>query len=286
MDDSFSIVTPNYNMGRYLKETIESVLCNLRNGDEYFIIDGASTDESVEIIRSYEKYLTGWTSEKDKGYADALSKAFKRSNGTFQCWVNSGDLLLKSALDKARHLLIDTGADMIFGDDVCIDEQGRIIKHSSGSVDSLKKMMLYGGWTPLQEACYWRKSFFDRVGGIDPSFEYAADYALFLHMSRIGCCQYVPVIFSAFRKHYGQKSIADASSYRRERESFRKYILLDEKISGAKRMWLNILYHLKVKWRVHIGKHLHKPCIPIGIPVSSIEAMEIKAIEDVQWQKG
>lgn len=286
MNDSFSIVTPNYNMGCYLKETIESVLQNLRTGDEYFIVDGGSTDESVEIIRSYEKHLTGWISERDKGYADALSKGFKRSNGAFQCWINSGDLLLKGTLDKAREMLIRTGADMVFGDDLYIDEHGCVIKHSSGSVRSLKKMMLHGGWTPLQDACYWRKSLYDHIGGIYPNMRYAADYALFLRMSCTGHCEYVPIVFSAFRKHYGQKSIAGESSYRQERETFRKYILCNEKLPLVKRVWLSLAYHTNTKWRVHISKHLRKSYIPIGASVSNLEAKEIKAIEDVQWQKG
>ena len=118
----FTIVTPNFNMGRYLVATIESVLCNLRPGDEYFIVDGGSSDESVNIIRAYESRITGWISEPDKGYADAIAKGFKRGSGELLAWINSSDLLLPGALDCARRLLVNPTLDLIFGDDYHIDE--------------------------------------------------------------------------------------------------------------------------------------------------------------------
>ncbi len=219
---NFTVVTPNYNMGEYLGETIESVLRNLRPGDEYFIIDGGSTDNSLNVIRSYESRITGWISERDKGYADALAKGFRRSTADFQCWINSGDLLLQGALDSARKLLEESGVGMIFGDDLYIDERGVIIQVSNGRVASLPDMMLYGGWTPLQDACYWRRDFYEKVGGLDPEQKYAADYDLFLRMSLQGDCRYVPMIFSAFRRHGEQKSQSGALAYKREREACRK----------------------------------------------------------------
>jgi len=276
MNSSFSIITPNYNMGNYLEETIESVVCNLLKGDEYFIIDGGSTDNSIEIIHKYEKYLSGWISEPDRGYADAISKGFKKSINTFQCWINSGDLLLKGALKKARVALTEMDVDMIFGDDIYIDEQGRVIKHSSGFVRSLRKMMLYGGWTPLQDACYWRKSLYDRIGGIDPNMKYAADYDLFLRMSGFGVCRYVPIIFSAFRKHDGQKSIIGSSLYKKERKFIRKHVLLNEKVYIIKQQLMILEYYIRIRWRAHISSHLHKSLIPAGISVYKLKALELK----------
>lgn len=205
-------------MGNYLGDTIESVLSNLLPGDEYFIIDGGSTDNSLDVIKGYESRITGWISERDKGYADALVKGFRRSTADLQCWINCGDLLLDGALDSARRLLVDTGAGMIFGDDLYIDEQGCVIQVSNGDVANLADMMLYGGWTPLQDACYWRRDFYEKVGGLDPEQRYAADYDLFLRMSLQGDCSYVPMIFSAFRRHGEQKSQSGALAYRRERE--------------------------------------------------------------------
>ena len=97
-----SVVTPSFNMATYLEETIASVLGNLRPGDEYFIIDGGSTDGSLDIIRKYEDRITAWISEPDHGYADAIGKGFDRARNDVLCWINAGDLYLRGAFDAAR----------------------------------------------------------------------------------------------------------------------------------------------------------------------------------------
>jgi len=250
---NFSVVTPNFNMGEFLTETIESVLANLRPGDNYFIVDGGSTDESVEIIRRYERRLSGWVSERDRGYADALAKGFSRSTSDYQCWINSGDLLLTGALDEARKRLDESSADMIFGDDLYIDEDDLVLQVSNGHAHHLASMMLYGGWTPLQDACYWRRSLYEKVGGIDPSVKYAADYDLFLRMSLSGNCEYVPSIFSAFRKHEGQTSHAHANGYKQERMTCR--LREQRKLSDGRELETllrNFYYWWKVRWRVRL----------------------------------
>lgn len=247
--NKFSIVTPNYNMGSYLAETIESVLRNLQEGDEYYIVDGGSTDNSVDIIRQYETRLSGWVSESDKGYADALSKGFCQTQGEFQCWLNSGDILLEGALDVARRKFQDASIDMIYGDDLYIDDHGKILQVSNGKVDRLNHMMLFGGWTPLQDACFWRRALYEKVGGVDPMQRYAADYDLFLRMSLAGVAQYVPAIFSAFRQHEGQTSQRFARAYRQEREVCRERELSLAGVTLSGRFWKESRYWTLVRWR-------------------------------------
>lgn len=111
-------VTPNLNLGSYLSPTINLVLANLSPCDEYFIIDGGSTDGSVDVIRKYKPRLTGWVSEPDNGYADALAKGFARATDDILCWINAGDLLLPGVLDAARLALTETCAEIIFGGDL------------------------------------------------------------------------------------------------------------------------------------------------------------------------
>lgn len=263
MNSTFAVVTPNYNMGKYLAETIESVLANLRPGDEYFIVDGGSTDGSVEIIRQYENRLTGWVSEPDRGYADALAKGFARSTAEYQCWINCGDLLLEGALDAAREWLGASDAEMIFGDDLYIDEEGHVLQVSNGHVHDLAEMMLFGGWTPLQDACYWRRSLYQRIGGIDPVQRYAADYDLFLRMSLNGRCRYVPVLFSAFRQHDGQTSNLHAGRYRAEREQCRQRELSRFPAGAARRFIRGLAYWIWARWRARFqGRNLNLPNLP------------------------
>lgn len=270
--NNFTVITPNYNMADYLAETIESVLINLRPGDEYFIVDGGSSDGSVEIIRRYEHRISGWVSEKDKGYADALAKGFSRSEGQYQCWINCGDLMLPGALDEARARLEETGADMIFGDDLYIDERGDVLQVSNGRVSDLPVMMLYGGWTPLQDACFWRRSLYDKVGGVDPDQRYAADFDLFLRMSLAGDCRYVPAIFSAFRRHDGQTSNVHALGYRQERERCRQRELASRAIPSWRRGLLGARYWVQARWRARMQSRRTDMPQLIGRNVSEIKA--------------
>lgn len=212
-----SVVTPSFNMAAYLEETIVSVIGNLAPDDEYFVIDGGSTDGSVDIIRKFEDGITGWVSEPDRGYADAIGKGFERATGDVLCWINAGDLYLRGAFATARTLLVDN--DMIFGDDFYIDDRSNVIFLSRGWVSDLRPAMLFGGWSPLQDACFWRHDLYRRIGGIDRSLMHAADYDLFLRMSLAGKCSYAPIAFSAFRRHEGQKSVAAAAAYLAERRS-------------------------------------------------------------------
>ncbi|MGE0351075.1 glycosyltransferase family 2 protein [Hydrogenophaga sp.] len=248
---SFTVVTPNYNMAGHLGPTIESVLQNLGPGDEYFIIDGGSTDSSTEVIRAHEHRLSGWVSEPDAGYADAVAKGFRMARGDYLCWVNSGDLLLDGALEKARNSLQRTGADLIFGDDLLIDEQGNVIQVTNGHASDLRAMMLYAGWTPLQESCFWTRALYEKVGGIDPAVKYAADYDFFLRTSLIGRCEYCPAIFGAFRRHDGQLSMAKTAQYRAEREECRTREL-DALPSNALLPLINFYHWFKVRWRVRV----------------------------------
>lgn len=211
-----SVVTPSFNMAPYLEDTIRSVVTNLRPGDEYFIIDGSSTDGSVDVIHRFEEHVTGWVSEKDAGYADAIGKGFARATGDILCWINAGDLYLSGAFEAARQLLTPD-RDMIFGDDFYIDEDNRVLTLSRGWVPDLRAATLFGGWTPLQDACFWRRSLYEAVGGIDRTLQYAADYDLFLRMASAGRAGYVPTTFSAFRRHAGQKSISGSAAYNVER---------------------------------------------------------------------
>jgi glycosyltransferase involved in cell wall biosynthesis len=251
---SVSVVTPNYNMGHYLPETIDSVVANLKPGDQYFVVDGGSSDNSVDVLRNRSAKISEWLSEPDRGYADALAKGFSRATGDILCWINSGDLLLAGALDAARDMMARTGSDMIFGDDFYIDEEGHVIFHSRGYVPDLLAAMLYGGWTPLQDACFWRRSLYERIGGINPEIKFAADYDLFLRMAQAGKTTYVSRAFSAFRRHRGQKSIAGSEQYRREKKRVRRLEMGKWDMSALVSFTRTLKYGTAIRWRERVLK--------------------------------
>lgn len=256
-------------MGSYLESTMESVLKNLSPGDEYFVIDGGSTDDSVNIIRSFESKLSGWVSESDSGYADALGKGFNMGSNSLMCWINSGDLMLQGSLDKVRQILSQGDVDFIFGDDFLISESSCVVQVSNGFVRDLQSIMLFGGWTPLQDACYWSRDLYQKVGGINTKLKYAADYDLFLRMSIYGRLRYIPMVFSAFRRHAGQISIANVVGYRAERMESRRFQL--SKLPNKPNIFLfNFYYWFKVRWRAHFQSKKKKLSFLIGSSVLEI----------------
>jgi glycosyltransferase involved in cell wall biosynthesis len=282
------VITPNLNLAPYLPQTIGSVLQNLSPDDEYFVIDGGSKDESVEIIRKYESRLTGWVSEPDQGYADALAKGFARATGAILCWINSGDLLLPGSLDAARGALTDTGADMVFGDDFYIDEEGHVIGFSRGYIKDVQTAMLYGAWTPLQDACFWRRELYERVGGMNPAVRYAADFDLLLRMALHGTCRYVPLAFSAFRRHAGQKSISGSHGYRREREDLRRVALDGLPGSGLGKSLRCAWHEAAIRWRVHVSQRRWRRDDLVGQPVEKLPCCQYWPLEagpNRPWQR-
>jgi len=123
-----SIITPSYNQGQFLEETIISVLNQDYPNLEYIIIDGGSTDKSVEIIKKYEKYLTYWVSEKDRGQTHAINKGFIKSSGSILNWLNSDDLLVPGAINSvSKAFSKHSEADFCFGDFSIIDTQSNTI---------------------------------------------------------------------------------------------------------------------------------------------------------------
>jgi glycosyltransferase involved in cell wall biosynthesis len=248
-----SIVTPNFNMAGYLDETIRSVLANCGPGDEYFVIDGCSTDGSVDIIRQHEAALTGWTSEPDRGYADALAKGFARATGDVLCWINSGDVLLSGTFDAVRRIFAAGDVDMIFGDDFYIDERSRVLRFSRGRVRDIAAAMLYGGWTPLQDACFWTREIYCRVGGVDRGLRYAADYDFFLRLVLTGRTRHAPFAFGAYRRHPGQLGVSGARTYSSEREQVRLRELKTARDTPFV-AWIKRMYYLNAnRLRARIG---------------------------------
>jgi len=274
-----TVVTPNLNLGSYLSRTMESVLRNLSPGDEYVVIDGGSKDGSVNIIKRYESQLTGWVSEPDRGHADAIAKGFASAKGEILCWINAGDLLLEGALDVARQALSERGVEMIFGDDLYIDEEDRVIFYSRGYVKDLKNAMLFGGWTPLQDACFWRRELYERVGGINAQLKQAVDYDLFLRMAMRGTARYVPWTFSAFRRHPGQKSISASDAYLQEREHVRRAALTGLPGIPLQKALFSLWHGAIIRWRVHVSQRRWRRDDLIGQPVEKLPCRQYWPME-------
>jgi len=125
-----SIVTPSFNQGQYIEETILSIVNQNYPNLEYIIIDGGSTDNTVEIIKKYEKHLAYWVSEKDKGQSEAINKGFRKATGDIVCWINSDDFFMPGSLLKVgERFAKDNSLDLLNGHCLLIDEHSNILSN-------------------------------------------------------------------------------------------------------------------------------------------------------------
>jgi hypothetical protein len=201
-----TIVTPSFNQGRFLTRTIESVLSQRYENLEYLIIDGGSTDGSLEIIKRYQDRLHCWVSEPDGGQADAIAKGFARSTGEIMGWLNADDLLLPGALATvAQTFSRSRDIQMTYGGTVVINEWDQM-QGIRMQAPARFETLYYGGQIINQEAVFWARTLYNRVGGLNSQLQYALDYDLWIRMSRLTMPHHVPVILAAFRQHPSQKS--------------------------------------------------------------------------------
>lgn len=203
-----SIITPSYNQSEYLEETIRSVLDQKYPNFEYIIVDGGSTDRSVEIIRKYARQLAKWVSEKDCGQTDAINKGFSFASGDVLSWLNSDDTLLPNAVEEAvQHLVDHPRIGLVYGDANYINENGRVIGKFPSAQTSLQR--LRRGYVHIpQQSSFFRKAIWDLVGPLDPSFYFAMDYDLWIRIAEQAEIRYIPRVWSNFRLHSDAKTIA------------------------------------------------------------------------------
>jgi glycosyltransferase involved in cell wall biosynthesis len=203
-----SIVTPSFNQAKYLEETIQSVLNQDYQNLEYIIIDGGSTDGSLDIIQKYSERLSWWISEPDRGQTDAINKGFARANGEILTWLNSDDTYLPGAVSQAvSFLTANPGVGMVYGDANLIDENGEIIGKFPAKQTDFRRLMR--GYVHIpQQASFFRTDLWRQVGPLDPTFFFAMDYDLWVRLAKITSLCYYPRLWANFRLHGGAKSVA------------------------------------------------------------------------------
>lgn len=217
-----SIVTPNYNYGEFLEQTILSVLSQEYPNLEYIIVDGGSTDDSIEIIHRYEKYLTLWISEKDQGVYDALNKGFEKCSGDIMCYLNSDDIYLPWCFQTIAEIF-----QSLPGVSWLSTLQPGYIDHQSksrwfGSFPGFSKQCHLDGryagrysnyYFIQQESTFWRKELWEKAGAnIDNQYHLAGDFYLwhqfYKHENLFG----IKNPLSLFRLNQRQKS-SDIKKY-------------------------------------------------------------------------
>ena len=206
-DPLVSVVTPSFNQARYLEATIQSVLSQAYPNLEYIIVDGGSTDGSLEIIRKYANRLAWWVSEKDQGQTDALNKGFGRCRGEIFAWLNSDDTYEPGALSSAVKLLqADPEIGLVYGGANYINETGRVIGKYPAAQTDLRR--LRQGYVHIpQQASFFRADLWQSVGPLDPSFYFAMDYDLWVRIAGRAQIKYIPQTWANFRLHTAGKTV-------------------------------------------------------------------------------
>ena len=222
-----SIITPSYNQGMYLEQTIQSVLNQTYGNIEYLVVDGESTDNSVDIIKKYEKSIAYWISEPDNGQADAINKGFKHASGELVCWVNSDDILYPDYVnDRVRQFKEHTDADMIYGD----VEQGpepSIKRLRKGRQTSIKDMLEYAECPIPQQSAMWRRGVIEKTGYLAPRWHVVLDREYFTRMAANCLIKYVPGAVAFFRNHERSKSVADKLKWAEELPKYYEMVFND-----------------------------------------------------------
>ncbi len=224
-----SIVTPSYNQGQFIEETIRSVLLQGYPNLEYIIIDGGSTDNSVEILKKYECWLAYWVSESDRGQSHALNKGFRRATGELIGWQNSDDYYEPAVFANTATLLNKLGdVDIIYGNVNYVNESGKLLFNVQSKEVNLENML---PWPCMyNQSAFFHKKIFADGFSIDESKQHCMDYDLFLRLIIAKYkFHYLPNISANYREHLLAKAFIQTRIA--EKEFFEAYKSLYQNIS-------------------------------------------------------
>jgi len=210
-----SIITPSFNQARYLEQAIQSVLGQDYPRVEYIVVDGASTDGSVEIVKKYENKLAWWVSEKDMGQGDAINKGLARAKGEIVAWLNSDDYYLLGTISAVVKIFEENpDVVLVYGNMLAVDEHGKTfntLAYKQLSLQDLLCFQIIG-----QPSVFFRREALEKAGFLDSTFHFLLDHHLWIRIAQHGKILHVPQTWAAARYHAEAKNRAKAVEFGRE----------------------------------------------------------------------
>jgi glycosyltransferase involved in cell wall biosynthesis len=208
-----SIVTPSYNQGCFIRDTIESVLTQNYPNIEYWVIDGGSSDHTISILQEYEHDPRfHWISESDRGQSDAINKGWCRCRGDILAWLNSDDTYLSGAVrNQVEALLSHQQFGIVYGDGAFIDQDGNHLSkwHSSTyNVLDLLRISL-----PPQPTVFIRRSIAEKIGMLNENYRFSMDTEYWVRASAVTDFWYEPKLIATYRLHQQSKTVGSYSGF-------------------------------------------------------------------------
>lgn len=248
----FSVIVPSYNQATFIEETLRSVIDQNYPNLELIVIDGGSTDGSVDIIKKYETHITYWVSEPDGGQTPGLIKGFNKSTGDIQCWLNSDDLLQPGSLKEVAEFFVShPDIDVVYGDALWIDSESKTLSiQREIPFNRFLWMHTYNYVTSM--STFWRKQVYDKVGGLDPSYNLAMDADLVIRFADVVKLSHVSRVWSCMRYYAEQKNrrFRDASDKEDLRIRVRYWGTEKPFLLGAKK---RLAQAIRVSWKLVTG---------------------------------
>lgn len=235
-----SVITPSFNQVAFLERTLRSVLDQNYPNLEYIVIDGGSTDGSVDVLKKYESRLAYWVSEKDRGQSHALNKGFERATGEIIGWLNSDDLYCPGALfHVGEWFAAHPKDDVHYGGLYLVDKDDRVTDaHWAATPDA--RYTYFVGMDVHQQSLFWRRDLMKRVGTIDESFRFSMDLDFVLRLMLNGRVSRTKRYLGMFREHEAAKTSTIVDICLRENQViFERYRDLFPSRPGLKQ-WLSL----------------------------------------------
>ncbi len=238
-----SIVTPSYNQGQFIEETIRSVIEQDYPNIEHIVMDGGSTDETVDVLRRYDGRIC-WVSEPDEGQADAINKGLRIASGEILAYLNSDDAYLPGAFAVvAKQFVAHPDAGLIFGDCQAVTEAGEVYGLIKGHPFDVRRMIMRGEFVP-QQAAFWSRQTMDAVGEFDTNLHFCMDHDYFIRIGQRFPGVYVAQPLANFRFHGSSKTMSLQDNH------WRESMLVSQRY-GMTRLtawyWIRVLRHRSLR---------------------------------------